>query len=128
MTNIPKALSTRTATPTWMRMAPRSAARRRRTGCVCVTFMAVSASRSVALLRGRRVDDTAAALELFTDVVARREEARGKRRHRRHFVRVQRTHEARRHDDEQLRALLAVRFRLEQVADDRQAAENRQCG
>ena len=50
------------------------------------------------------------------------------RRQRRHFVRIERLHEPRRDQHHQLGALGAVRLALEQVADDRQLAQDGDLG
>ena len=55
----------------------------------------------------------------------RREERPGSRRQRRDFVRVERSHQARRDEDHQLGLFRPGALALEQVADDRQPAQNR---
>src|SRR5438876_5989623 len=74
----------------------------------------------------RRVNRATAAAKLLADVVALGQEAAGQRRERRNFVRVQRPYQARRDDDQQLGAFLAVGLALEQIADYWQLTQNRQ--
>src|SRR5205807_5075672 len=70
-----------------------------------------------------------ATLNVVSDVASRRwKESSRPRRQRRHFVRIQRLHEPRRDQYHQLRALGVLGFTLEEVPEDRQAAEQRNRG
>ena len=73
---------------------------------------------------GRSVDHSPAAFELLTDIPLLDEGADAGRQ-RRHLIGVQRPHQPRRDQHHQLRLLGPIRLALEQRADDRQLAENR---
>src|SRR5262245_31112496 len=71
------------------------------------------------------IHNAAAALNVASDIAGAREKALFQRRQRRYFVRIQRTDQLWRNQHQQLRLLRALRLRLEQMTDDRQARQAR---
>ena len=77
------------------------------------------------LFRRRRVNRPATAFESVADVITRRQEASRQRRQRRHFIGIEWSDQARRISTSSSVRSCRSAFALEQMADDRDLAEQR---
>src|SRR6476469_1706013 len=119
MTNVLIPMSRIIATITCNRTAPFSDESLRMTASLAAALHPGGSRRC------RRIDRPTAPLQLLTNVVFRRQEPTRHRRQRRHFVGIQWTNQARRHEYQQFRLLFPLRLALEQIPDNRNLAENR---
>src|SRR5687767_2351016 len=117
------AISTIKPTPTWMSTEPSSPRLSER--FMTVAFRSEELTGRGAAGHRRRVDRAAATLQVRPDVVRIRQERARQRRHRRNFVWIERAHEPRGDQNEQLGPFLPLGLALEQIADDRNLAEQR---